>query len=239
MGGKGRVPWDGRAALHTPHYSLTPPLPIHPPTLNPQIATVDKFQGQQADYVLLSLVRTAHFGHLRDVRRLVVAMSRSRLGLYVFGRAALFSECYELAPTFRQLTARPTALALAPHERHGACARPVGEAPPSPVVVPDVQAMAVLVAQMVAHWEAAAMAAGYGGGGQYPASAPPGDDVGVEEGAAAEGATGEDPDDDGVVEDEDAADPAEEKADNKAGAEEPDEAGEQRAEEGAGPMAED
>uniref|UniRef100_A0A1D2ABG5 Intron-binding protein aquarius n=2 Tax=Auxenochlorella protothecoides TaxID=3075 RepID=A0A1D2ABG5_AUXPR len=204
-----------------------------------KIATVDKFQGQQADYVLLSLVRTAHFGHLRDVRRLVVAMSRSRLGLYVFGRAALFSECYELAPTFRQLTARPTALALAPHERHGACARPVGEAPPSPVVVPDVQAMAVLVAQMVAHWEAAAMAAGYGGGGQYPASAPPGDDVGVEEGAAAEGATGEDPDDDGVVEDEDAADPAEEKADNKAGAEEPDEAGEQRAEEGAGPMAED
>lgn len=31
---------------------------------------MDKYQGQQNDYVLLSLVRTNHFGHLRDVRRL-------------------------------------------------------------------------------------------------------------------------------------------------------------------------
>lgn len=34
----------------------------------------------------VSLVRTQHVGHLRDVRRLVVTMSRARLGLYVFGR---------------------------------------------------------------------------------------------------------------------------------------------------------
>lgn len=62
---------------------------------------MDKYQGQQNDYVLLSLVRTRAFGHLRDVRRLVVAMSRARLGLYVFGRAQLFGNCYELQPTFR------------------------------------------------------------------------------------------------------------------------------------------
>lgn len=66
-----------------------------------QVTTVDKYQGQQNDYVLLSLVRTRAFGHLRDVRRLVVAMSRARLGLYVFGRAELFGNCYELQPTFR------------------------------------------------------------------------------------------------------------------------------------------
>jgi intron-binding protein aquarius len=36
--------------------------------------------------VLLSLVRTKAVGHLRDVRRLIVAMSRARLGLYVFCR---------------------------------------------------------------------------------------------------------------------------------------------------------
>jgi len=36
--------------------------------------------------VLLSLVRTKTVGHLRDVRRLIVAMSRARLGLYVFCR---------------------------------------------------------------------------------------------------------------------------------------------------------
>lgn len=51
-----------------------------------RIATVDKYQGQQNDYVLLSLVRTRSVGHLRDVRRLVVAMSRARLGMYIFGR---------------------------------------------------------------------------------------------------------------------------------------------------------
>ena len=67
----------------------------------PQVATVDKYQGQQNDIILLSLVRTRAVGHLRDVRRLVVAMSRARLGLYIFGRAHLFSQCYELQPTFR------------------------------------------------------------------------------------------------------------------------------------------
>ncbi|KAH9717942.1 hypothetical protein KPL71_022032 [Citrus sinensis] len=52
--------------------------------VNNQITTVDKFQGQQNDFVLLSLVRTRFVGHIRDVRRLIVAMSRARLGLYVF-----------------------------------------------------------------------------------------------------------------------------------------------------------
>ncbi|KAE8671002.1 xanthoxin dehydrogenase-like [Hibiscus syriacus] len=51
---------------------------IGPPS---KVATVDKFQGQQNDFILLSLVRTRFVGHLRDVRRLVVAMSRARLGL--------------------------------------------------------------------------------------------------------------------------------------------------------------
>lgn len=41
---------------------------------------LQRFQGQQNDYILLSLVRTKNVGHLRDIRRLVVAMSRARLG---------------------------------------------------------------------------------------------------------------------------------------------------------------
>ena len=75
----------------------------HPLSLNHllQVTTVDKYQGQQNDYVLLSLVRTRIVGHLRDVRRLVVAMSRARLGLYVFGRKELFGNCYELQATFK------------------------------------------------------------------------------------------------------------------------------------------
>lgn len=67
------------------------------------ISTVDKYQGQQNDYVLLSLVRTRFIGHLRDIRRLVVAMSRARLGLYILGRQQLFNKCLELRPVFQKV----------------------------------------------------------------------------------------------------------------------------------------
>lgn len=77
-----------------------------------KITTVDKYQGQQNDYVLISLVRTKAVGHLRDVRRLVVAASRSRLGLYIFGRVSLFKNCFELQPTFKLLMQRPQELQL-------------------------------------------------------------------------------------------------------------------------------
>ncbi|CAI9102844.1 OLC1v1001193C1 [Oldenlandia corymbosa var. corymbosa] len=82
---------------------------IGPPS---KVTTVDKFQGQQNDYILLSLVRSRFVGHIRDVRRLVVAMSRARLGLYVFCRRSLFEQCYELQPTFQRLLMRPDQLAL-------------------------------------------------------------------------------------------------------------------------------
>lgn len=81
-----------------------------------KVTTVDKYQGQQNDYILLSLVRTKAVGHLRDVRRLVVAMSRARLGLYIFGRVRLFKDCFELQPVFNILLKRPTKLQLLPEE---------------------------------------------------------------------------------------------------------------------------
>ncbi|KAF2905333.1 hypothetical protein ILUMI_00835 [Ignelater luminosus] len=83
-----------------------------------KVTTVDKYQGQQNDYILLSLVRTKAVGHLRDVRRLVVAMSRARLGLYVFARVSLFQNCFELTPAFQQLMARPTQLHLVLNEAY-------------------------------------------------------------------------------------------------------------------------
>jgi intron-binding protein aquarius len=112
------------------------------------VSTVDKFQGQQADFVLLSLVRTKSVGHLRDIRRLVVAMSRARLGLYVFCRASLFLNCYELARAFGQLNRRSTKLTLMPREAaHAVVARAVdGEADPeASVAVIDVKHMGALV----------------------------------------------------------------------------------------------
>ena len=66
-----------------------------------------KFQGQQNDFILLSVVRTCFVGHLHDVRRLVVAMSHAQLGLSVFCRCSLFEQCYELQPTFQLLLQRP------------------------------------------------------------------------------------------------------------------------------------
>lgn len=90
-----------------------------------KVTTVDKYQGQQNDYILVSLVRTKAVGHLRDVRRLVVALSRARLGLYIFGRVNIFQNCYELQKAFKILLERPTELKLVPDELYGACERQV------------------------------------------------------------------------------------------------------------------
>ncbi|XP_047033898.1 RNA helicase aquarius [Helicoverpa zea] len=82
-----------------------------------KVTTVDKYQGQQNDIALVSLVRTRAVGHVRDLRRLIVAASRARLGLYIFARANLFRNCFELQPTFNQLVERPLELELVPGER--------------------------------------------------------------------------------------------------------------------------
>jgi intron-binding protein aquarius len=62
------------------------------------------------------LVRTKHIGYMRDVRRLTVAMSRARLGLYIFGRMRVFETCAELKPMVAQWRARPLQLSLQPKE---------------------------------------------------------------------------------------------------------------------------
>ncbi|KAG6013558.1 hypothetical protein E4U54_006574 [Claviceps lovelessii] len=76
------------------------------------VATVDKYQGEQNDYIILSLTRTSRVGYLRDVRRMTVAVSRARLGLYVLGRRQVFEACPELRPAFDILLERPDKLML-------------------------------------------------------------------------------------------------------------------------------
>lgn len=76
------------------------------------VSTVDQYQGQQADFILLSLVRTRTVGHLRDIRRLVVAVSRARLGLYIFCRKNIFCQSHELKTTMDQLAKLPSKLQL-------------------------------------------------------------------------------------------------------------------------------
>lgn len=106
-----------------------------------KVTTVDRYQGQQNDYIILSLVRTKTVGHIRDVRRLVVAMSRARLGLYILARVSLFQNCFELRPAFSQLTSRPLKLYLAPSERYPP-RRPRGVPPAeAPFIVEDMPQM--------------------------------------------------------------------------------------------------
>lgn len=68
------------------------------------------------DFLLLCQTNFQLLFPHRDVRRLVVAMSRARLGLYIFARVSLFQNCFELTPAFNQLTARPLQLHIRPHE---------------------------------------------------------------------------------------------------------------------------
>ena len=60
---------------------------------NPIVRTVDGFQGEQSDVVILSMVRSAGSvgrhcaGFLRERNRVIVAISRARRGMYIFGDA--------------------------------------------------------------------------------------------------------------------------------------------------------
>ncbi|KAL9037664.1 MAG: hypothetical protein Q9180_003593, partial [Flavoplaca navasiana] len=74
------------------------------------VTTVDKYQGEQNDYVILSLVRTTRVGYLRDIRRLTVALSRARLGLYILGRRSVFEACNEVREAFVHLFKRSNKL---------------------------------------------------------------------------------------------------------------------------------
>ena len=76
------------------------------------VTTVDKYQGEQNDYIILSLVRTSRPGYLRDIRRLTVALSRARLGLYILGRRSVFENSPELANAFKLPMERPAKLMI-------------------------------------------------------------------------------------------------------------------------------
>ncbi|KAK3563005.1 hypothetical protein QTP86_013270 [Hemibagrus guttatus] len=83
-----------------------------------------------------------------DVRRLVVAMSRARLGLYIFARVSLFQNCFELTPAFNQLTALPLQLHIRPQEYYNSTEERSSE---PARVIKDMPEMANLVYNMYMH----------------------------------------------------------------------------------------
>jgi intron-binding protein aquarius len=116
------------------------------------VSTVDQYQGQQNDYIILSLVRSESVGHLRDVRRLVVAVSRARFGLYVLGRQQVFAGCHELQSTMDQLASRPNKLQLIIGETHPTERKVTDELPSEVFEVEDVSHLGSLVHSMQQEW---------------------------------------------------------------------------------------
>lgn len=59
-----------------------------------RISTIDSFQGQEEENIILSLVRSNsdnHIGFLKDYRRMNVAMTRAKEKLYIIGDSATLS----------------------------------------------------------------------------------------------------------------------------------------------------
>ncbi|GMM36482.1 hypothetical protein DASC09_038070 [Saccharomycopsis crataegensis] len=71
---------------------------------HPEVSTVDNYQGREADYVILSIVRTKRLGYIRDIKRMTVALSRAKLGLYVLGNAKLLSTAVD--PELKQMISK-------------------------------------------------------------------------------------------------------------------------------------
>lgn len=62
------------------------------------VASVDSFQGLEANIVLLSLVRSnpsGQIGFLRQQNRVCVALSRARWALYIIGDLEMLQQGYQ------------------------------------------------------------------------------------------------------------------------------------------------
>ncbi|RGP61517.1 hypothetical protein FLONG3_10487 [Fusarium longipes] len=62
-----------------------PTLSAKNPTKEWSVKTVDGFQGEENDIIILSIVRSARPGFVQNKNRAVVALSRAKCGLYIFG----------------------------------------------------------------------------------------------------------------------------------------------------------
>jgi superfamily I DNA and/or RNA helicase len=75
------------------------------PVLAVDLCTVDRYQGHEADIVILSFVRTASPGFLNSPNRLNVAITRARYQLVLIGHAAFLARQTERAPMCAMLAA--------------------------------------------------------------------------------------------------------------------------------------
>jgi len=55
------------------------------------VQTIDRFQGEENEYIIVSLVRSKALGYLSSEQRMCVGLSRAKCGLYIFGNARVMS----------------------------------------------------------------------------------------------------------------------------------------------------
>lgn len=90
-----------------------------------KICTVDSYQGEENDLILLSLVRSndrENIGFLSSINRACVALSRARIGFYIFGNAKLLNASEDWSMVVAELQAqdairRYLPLYCPPHKR--------------------------------------------------------------------------------------------------------------------------
>lgn len=102
--------YAGQVDLITEKLRHNPVLSAVNPTRQWSVRTVDGFQGEENDVVLLSLVRSpsnphskARTGFVDDENRAVVATSRARRGMYIFGNSNNILGCPRSAQTWQKV----------------------------------------------------------------------------------------------------------------------------------------
>jgi hypothetical protein len=88
-------------------------LPRTNPAVHITLCTVDRFQGHEADLVLLSFVKSGKVGFLNSPNRLNVALTRARYQLVLIGDRAFFKDCHsELLKAVANSAHYPAAIAF-------------------------------------------------------------------------------------------------------------------------------
>jgi helicase required for RNAi-mediated heterochromatin assembly 1 len=79
--------YKGQVTLLVEKLRRDPVLAIKNPTKEWSVRTVDGFQGEENEIIILSIVRSARPGFVSNGNRAVVATSRAKCGMYIFGNA--------------------------------------------------------------------------------------------------------------------------------------------------------